>query len=65
MKLHHLLQKCSFFLIKLAAVQASGGARVKLQRNGFDFLLLIRAVCIFSIRNVEPLAQTWIIYEYR
>jgi hypothetical protein len=24
-KLHHLLQKCSFFLIKLAAFQASGG----------------------------------------
>jgi len=23
---HHLLQKCSFFLIKLAAVQASGWA---------------------------------------
>ena len=30
MKLHHLLQKCSFFLIKLAAFQASGAARVKL-----------------------------------
>jgi hypothetical protein len=26
MKLHHLLQKCSFFLIKLAAFQASGWA---------------------------------------
>jgi hypothetical protein len=25
MKLCHLLQKCSFFLIKLAAFQASGG----------------------------------------
>jgi hypothetical protein len=24
MKLHHLLQKCSFFLIKLAAFQAGG-----------------------------------------
>jgi hypothetical protein len=34
MKLHHLLQKCSFFLIKLAAFQASGGARVKLRQNG-------------------------------
>ncbi len=31
MKLHHLLQKCSFFLIKLAAVQASGGAYMKLR----------------------------------
>jgi len=30
MKLHHLLQKCSFFLIKLAVFQASGAARVKL-----------------------------------
>jgi hypothetical protein len=29
MKLHHLLQKCSFFLIKLAAFQASGGACMK------------------------------------
>jgi hypothetical protein len=26
---HHLLQKCSFFLIKLAAFQANGGARMK------------------------------------
>jgi hypothetical protein len=32
MKLHHLLQKCSFFLIKLAAVQASGCARMKLHK---------------------------------
>jgi hypothetical protein len=31
MKLHHLLQKCSFFLIKLAAFQASGAACMKLQ----------------------------------
>jgi hypothetical protein len=30
MKLHQLLQNCSFFLIKLAAFQASGAARVKL-----------------------------------
>ena len=30
MKLHHLLQKCSFFLIKLAAFQASGAACMKL-----------------------------------
>ena len=30
MKLRHLLQKCSFFLIKLAAVQASGDAYTKL-----------------------------------
>ena len=33
MKLHHLLQKCSFFLIKLAAFQASGAARMKLQKS--------------------------------
>ena len=26
------------FSIRLAAFQASGGARVKLQRNGFDFI---------------------------
>jgi len=26
MKLHHLLQKCSFFLIKLAALVAGGRA---------------------------------------
>ena len=30
MKLHHLLQKCSFFLIKLAAFLASGADRMKL-----------------------------------
>jgi hypothetical protein len=29
-KLHHLLQKCSFFLIKLAAFLARGGAHMKL-----------------------------------
>jgi hypothetical protein len=34
MKLHHLLQNCSFFLIKLAAVQASGAARMKLRLPG-------------------------------
>ena len=34
MKLHHLLQKCSFFLIKLAVFLASGGARMKLPQNG-------------------------------
>jgi hypothetical protein len=34
MKLHHLLQKCSFFLIKLAAVQASGAAYMKLRLAG-------------------------------
>jgi len=28
---HHLLQKCSFFLIKLAAFQASGAAYMKLR----------------------------------
>jgi hypothetical protein len=34
MKLHGLLQKCSFFLIKLAAFLASGGAHMKLRQNG-------------------------------
>jgi hypothetical protein len=33
-KLHHLLQKCSFFLIKLAAFLARGGAHMKLRQNG-------------------------------
>ena len=37
-KLNHLLQKCSFILIKLAVCLASGAARMKLQRNGFDFI---------------------------
>jgi hypothetical protein len=32
MKLHHLLQKCSFFLIKLAAFQAGGAACKKLHQ---------------------------------
>ena len=31
---HHLLQKCSFFLIKLAAFQGSSAARMKLRQNG-------------------------------
>jgi hypothetical protein len=43
MKLHHLLQKCSFFLIKLAAVQASGGARLKLHCQCFFFDLTGRS----------------------
>ena len=30
MKLHHLLQKCSFFLIKLAVFLASGAACMKI-----------------------------------
>ena len=34
MKLHHLLQKRSSFLIKLAVFLASGAARVKLRQNG-------------------------------
>ena len=33
MKLNHLLQKCSFFLIKLAAFQASGAAYMKLHHT--------------------------------
>ena len=37
MKLHHLLQKCSFFLIKLAAFQASGAARMKLHGSQCHF----------------------------
>jgi hypothetical protein len=35
MKLHHLLQKCSFFLIKLAVFLASGGAYMKLVKVSF------------------------------
>ena len=34
MKLHQLLQNCSFFLIKLAAFQASGAAHMKLRIVG-------------------------------
>ena len=34
MKLHCLLQKCSFFLIKLAVILARGGAYMKLQIVG-------------------------------
>jgi len=41
MKLHHLLQKCSFFLIKLAAFQASGGARMKLHKFNAIFRALM------------------------
>jgi hypothetical protein len=37
MKLPHLLQKCSFFVITLAAFQASGAAYMKLRQNGGDF----------------------------
>jgi hypothetical protein len=39
MKLHHLLQKCSFFLIKLAAFQASGAAYMKLHGISFSIKL--------------------------
>jgi hypothetical protein len=31
---HHLLQKCSYFLIKLAAFQAGDGAYMKLRLAG-------------------------------
>jgi hypothetical protein len=36
---HHLLQKCSFFLIKLAAFQARGAAcmKLRLRQNGMVF----------------------------
>jgi hypothetical protein len=45
MKLHQLLQNCSFFLIKLAAVQARGVARVKLRQNGtVSFLIRLAAL---------------------
>jgi len=37
MKLHQLLQKCSFFLIKLAAFQASGAACMKLHESRGHF----------------------------
>ena len=58
MKLHHLLQKCSFFLIKMAAFQASGVARMKLGQNGtvsFSIRLDARGQRLSLTLNLEPL----------
>jgi hypothetical protein len=44
-KLHHLLQKCSFFLIKLAAFLARGGARMKLHFQNWSWFNL----CVLGI----------------
>jgi hypothetical protein len=47
-KLHHLLQKCSFFLIKLAAFLARGGAHMKLGQNGIVSFSIKLAVFLAS-----------------
>ena len=44
MKLHHLLQKCSFFLIKLTVVLASGAACMKLHEIQCHFREIPHAV---------------------
>jgi hypothetical protein len=51
MKLHHLLQKCSFFLIKLAAFLARGGARMKLHQIRCHFREVPHAVTEFRLRR--------------
>ena len=51
MNLHHLLQKCSFFLIKLAAFQASGGARMKLHEIKCHFREVPHAVTEYRFRR--------------
>ena len=51
MNLHHLLQKCSFFLIKLAAFQASGGARMKLHEIKCHFREVPHAVTEYRFRT--------------
>jgi hypothetical protein len=48
---HRLLQKCSFFLIKLAAFQASGAARMKLRE--VKSRVGLRADC-FTVSYVSP-----------
>jgi hypothetical protein len=53
MKLHHLLQKCSFFLIKLAIFLASGGACVKLGQNGTVSFSIRRDACGQRPRSYE------------
>jgi hypothetical protein len=49
----HLLQKYSFFLIKLAVFLASGGASMKLRLNGTIFLM-IKPATLVAGRNSEP-----------
>ena len=69
-KLHHLLQKCSFFLIKLAVFLASGAAYMKLGQNGivsFSIRLDARGqrrrsyetTVSFSIELVASAASGW------
>ena len=56
MKLHRLLQKCSFFLIKLAAFQAGGGACMKLHEIqwylGHSSFTGLRFFALFLILSV-------------
>ena len=59
MKLHYLLQKCSFFLIKLAAFQASGAARVKLCQNGIVFFLIRLVVFSGQRRRSYETTPKW------
>jgi hypothetical protein len=57
MKLHHLLQKCSFFLIKLAAVLASGAARMKLhlfRQDLQDYQNFFGLVWLYPVHPVDP-----------
>jgi len=48
MKLHHLLQKCSFFLIKLAVFLASGAAYMKHFTNAEVGLRPVRAIGAYA-----------------
>jgi hypothetical protein len=50
MKLHQLLQNCSFFLIKLAAFQASGTACMKLHEIQCHFREIPHAVAEYGLR---------------
>jgi len=59
MKLHHLLQKCSFFLIKLAAFLASGGAYVKLHIVGTANRSLRRAQAEWNIEQEISNDEVW------
>jgi hypothetical protein len=53
MKLHHLLQKCSFFLIKLAAFQASGAAYIWFEIP--IIAALYNLVCRMALDRIENL----------
>ena len=53
MKLHHLLQKCSFFLIKLAVFQASGAAYMKLHGMMIDEWWMSLRSALFKTREPQ------------